>query len=157
MDATQDQADKHLICASAEYARSDYCLHELRTRVQEHHIDGVAIVDLQDGRTSTREGLLLAILNGPGIRAGSLSKKPRDLSEFTDYVLQRGWSRVVLTHFDLPPHRKAYDVDLFAALRFLITEGDRPLCLLAQSRAPFSALLPRNHPLSDIPLATVEL
>ena len=33
----------------------------------------------------------------------------------------------------------------------------RKLTLLVQSRTPFAALLPRDHPLSDIDIKTVEL
>ncbi|MEI2781493.1 MAG: hypothetical protein V9H25_09635 [Candidatus Competibacter sp.] len=33
--------------------------------------------------------------------------------------MSRSNTRVTLTHFDLAPHRRYYDVDLFATLRFL--------------------------------------
>jgi hypothetical protein len=33
MDGTQDQADRHVLCLSAAYARSDMCLHEFRRAV----------------------------------------------------------------------------------------------------------------------------
>jgi len=68
----------------------------------------------------------------------------------------RSNTRVVLTHFDMAPHRSYYDVDLFAALRFLMMDM-RKLTLLVQSRTPFAALLPKDHPLSDLDIKTVEL
>jgi hypothetical protein len=67
-----------------------------------------------------------------------------------------GRSQVAISHFDLVPYRSEYDTNLFAALRFMVMER-RYLVLLVQSRTPFSALLPRGHPLSDIHLETVEL
>ena len=40
--------------------------------------------------------------------------------------------RLTVTHFDLFPHRRAYDFDLVAALRWLIMDHpERPLTLLA--------------------------
>ncbi|MCP5126732.1 MAG: hypothetical protein H6973_14160 [Gammaproteobacteria bacterium] len=56
----------------------------------------------------------------------------------------------------MAPHRSYYDVDLFAALRFLMMDM-RKLTLLVQSRTPFAALLPKDHPLSDLDIKTVEL
>jgi len=66
-------------------------------------------------------------------------------------------SHVALSHFDLAAHRDYYDVDLFAALKFLVMENERKLTLLVQSRTAFGALLPKNHPLSEIDIKTVEL
>ena len=77
---------------------------------------------------------------------------------FTDRVLALGGKvRVGLTHCDLIPHRSAYDVDLFAGLRWLVMEGERPMTLFVQSRTPFGELLPRGHPLSEIDFTAVEL
>ncbi len=49
-----------------------------------------------------------------------------------------------------------YDVNFFAALRYMCMDM-RKLTLLIQSRTPFGALLPRDHPLSDMDIKTVEL
>lgn len=118
----------------------------------------LALVDLQDPRATTREGLLAVILAALGMGAMKLPKKPQDLAVFTDRVLALGGKvRVGLTHCDLIPHRPAYDVDLFAGLRWLVMEGGRPLTLFAQSRTPFGELLPRGHPLSEIDFTAVEL
>lgn len=131
---------------------------ELLRHVQATAAPDLALVDLQDGRTATREGLLSEILDGLGMRVGDLPRKPRDLVQFTDSLLAlRRKARVALTHFDLAPYRHAYDIDLFAGLRWLVMEGERPLVLLAQSRTPFATLLPSGHPLSDIDLLTIEL
>ncbi|MDD5320114.1 MAG: hypothetical protein PHD43_05775 [Methylococcales bacterium] len=71
--------------------------------------------------------------------------------------MTRPVSHVALSHFDLAAHRDYYDVDLFAALKFLVMENERKLTLLVQSRTAFGALLPKNHPLSEIDIKTVEL
>lgn len=116
---------------------------------------GLAQVDLQDPDTTSRRGLLATIAKALGARA-ALPDKPRDLADFKALLETRSNARVALAHFDLAPYRRYYDVDLFAALRFLMMER-RKLTLLVQSRTPFAALLPRDHPLSDIDVKTVEL
>ena len=116
---------------------------------------GLARVDLQDPDTTSRRGLLAAITKALGERV-SLSDEPRDLADFKALLEARSNTRMALTHFDLVPHRRYYDVDLFAALRFLMMDM-RKLTLLVQSRTPFAVLLPKDHPLSDIDLKTVEL
>lgn len=119
------------------------------------HPLGLAQVDLQDPDTTSRWGLLTAIAKALGERV-VLSDEPRDLADFKALLEARSNARVALTHFDLAPHRRYYDVDLFAALRFLMMEK-RKLTLLVQSHTPFATLLPKDHPLSDIDIKTVEL
>ena len=116
---------------------------------------GLARVDLEDPDTTSRRGLLAAISKALGERV-SLPDKPRDLADFKALLAARSHTRVALTHFDLAPHRRYYDVDLFAALRFLMMDM-RKLTLLVQSHTPFVKLLPKDHPLSDIDIKTVEL
>lgn len=118
----------------------------------------LALVDLQDPRAHTREGLLAAILAALGMGVVKLPRKPRDLVEFRDKILALGGKvRIGLTHCDLIPHRSAYDVDLFAGLRWLVMEGGRPVTLFVQSRTPFGELLPCGHPLSEIDFTAIEL
>ena len=116
---------------------------------------GLARVDLEDPDTTSRRGLLAAIAKALGERV-LLPDKPRDLADFKALLEARSHTRVALTHFDLAPRRRYYDVDLFAALRFLMMDM-RKLTLLVQSRTSFAALLPKDHPLSDIDIKTVEL
>ena len=52
--------------------------------------------------------------------------------------------------------REDYDINLFAALRSLMSDK-RKLVLLIVSRTPLDALLPRDNPLSAIQVKTVEL
>ncbi len=118
----------------------------------------LALVDLQNGRTVPREGLLGAMLQGLGLNPGRLTR-PHDLPEFT-YGLEspRHKVRIGLTRFDLVPHRGDYDMNLFGSLRFLIADNPlRPLALCIQSRAPFRDLLPPSNELSEIGCALVEL
>ena len=63
---------------------------------------------------------------------------------------------LALVHFDLVPERSAYGLDFFSTLRYLIMES-KTVSLLIQSRNHFVNLLPSNHPLSAIDMATVEL
>ncbi len=131
---------------------------ELIEDVKERAAPDLAPVDLQDPRAHTREGLLAAILAALGMGVVKLPKKPQDLAVFTDRILALGGKvRIGLTHCDLIPHRPAYDVDLFAGLRWLVMEGGRPMTLFVQSRTPFGELLPRGHPLSEIDFTAVEL
>ena len=116
---------------------------------------GLARVDLENHATTYRSGLLAEIAKALGERI-SLPGEPRDLADFGAMLEKRSNTRLTLTHFDLVLRRPYYDVDLFAALRFLMMER-RKLTLLVQSHTPFAALLPRDHPLSDIDIKTVEL
>ena len=119
-------------------------------------LPGLALVDLEDPDTMSRQGLLATILRALGERA-ALPAKPKDLAGFKAVLNARSTAQVALSHFDLAAHRKYYDVDLFAALRYLVMENGRKLTLLVQSHTAFGALLPKNHPLSEIDIKTVEL
>ncbi|MDG4595096.1 MAG: toll/interleukin-1 receptor domain-containing protein [Candidatus Contendobacter sp.] len=116
---------------------------------------GLARVDLLDPDTTSRRGLLATIAKALGERV-ALSDEPRDLSDFKARLMSRSNTRVALTRFDLAPHRPYYDVDLFAALFYLIMDM-RKLTLLVQSHTPFTALLPKDHPLTNTDIKTVEL
>lgn len=116
---------------------------------------GLVQVDLQDPDTTSRRGLLATIAKALGERV-ALPDKPRDLSDFKALLMSRSNTRVALTNFDLAPYRRYYDVDLFAALFYLIMNM-RKLTLLVQSHTPFTALLPKDHPLTNTNIMTVEL
>ncbi len=115
----------------------------------------LAIVDLHQGRTADRRGLVEEILH----RCGGTVKvpvAPADLGVL-DRFLTRCPSRVALTHFDiLEPRQESYGLDLFAALRDLVSER-RLLTLLAISRTPAAQLFPHDHPFSALDLKTVLL
>jgi TIR domain len=112
-------------------------------------------VDLEDPATVPRRGLIAAILGALGTNT-IVPQPPEDLPEFGRAIAALGRSHLALSHFDLAPYRLDYDTNLFSSLRYLIMEK-RQLVLLIQSRTPFSALLPRGHPLSAIDIRTVEL
>jgi hypothetical protein len=114
-------------------------------------------VDLTDPETYARQTLVQAILSACGV-PGPVPDKPHDLVEFGRALkLRPNAAHLALTHFDHVAHRADYEIDLFAALRYQMTES-RKLVLLIQSRKPFLSLLPKEHPLSTITAPkTVEL
>ena len=113
------------------------------------------VVDLQKPRTASRRGLVEEILQCCG-HGAAVPPEPEDLGVLDRVLSQFGKTHLVMTHFDLVAHRESYGVDLFAALRYLLMES-KSLVLLAQSRTPFAALLPRDNPLSTIDMKTIEL
>ena len=127
----------------------------LRDDVPIAKVDGLAVVDLQDPDTFSRGGLVTTIIRALGGRV-STPAKDEELAQLKRFLQARGLSRVALTHFDLSPHLAHYEVDLFAALRYLTME-DRTLVLLIQSHTPLDSLLPKDHPLSKMGMQQVEL
>jgi hypothetical protein len=116
----------------------------------------LGVVDLEDPDTYSRRGLVGAILNTCGVLA-AVPDVPNDLAELKRVLKSRLVTRVALVHFHHVTHRiPIYGSDLFVALRYLVKDA-RTLILLIQSRIPFAALLPKDHPLSPINLKTVEL
>jgi hypothetical protein len=121
----------------------------------------LVLVDLHDGRTELRDGLLSRILSELKAAVKQLPQQPRDLSEFTDRVLGlRRSCRVCICHFEEVEHRRAsYDINLFKGLCWLVMHEQRPLTLLIVSRVPVSVLQPDGPHDSDLAsqLTTVEL
>jgi hypothetical protein len=128
---------------------------ELLADLQRGELADLVLVNLEKPTTASRRGLVTEILGGFGMTA-LVPAEPEDLVALDRFLSARRRSRLALTHFDLAAHRPAYGVDLFAALRYLVTES-RQLVLLVQSRRPFATLLPAGHPLSESGLQTVEL
>jgi TIR domain len=115
----------------------------------------LAAVDLENPVAVPRDRFIAALLAELGA-ARPVPAAPYDLPVLGQALQALGLSRVVLQHFDMVLHRPDYNVDLFAALRYLVMDA-RQLVLLVQSRAPVASLLPQGHPLSHIDFATVEL
>lgn len=113
-------------------------------------------IDLESGATMSRRGLVAEILQICGISSISVPAEPEDLVELDRVLSARPISRLAITHFHEVVTRPYYDVNLFAALRYMLMESHK-LVLLAQSRIPFAELLPQNHPLSSIDIQMVEL
>jgi len=128
---------------------------ELLADLQRGDLSDLVAVDLERGTTVSRRGLVAEILRAFGVVA-AVPPEPHDLEELDRFLSARRRSRLALTHFHMVAYRPAFDLDLFAALRYLVTES-RQLVLLVQSRRPFSTLLPAGHPLSESGLQTVEL
>ncbi len=130
---------------------------ELLAHVQKDYFPEMGEIDLEKGVNTARHGLVAEMLQACGASL-PVPKEPEDLITLAKYFEQRPTpARIALTHFDMVVHRQNYEVNLFAALRHLMTE-QRKLALLIHSRAHFVQLLPANHPLSSISnLITVEL
>jgi hypothetical protein len=115
------------------------------------------VIDLESGAVVKRPALLREVLRGLGSRTVLPERKGDDLIAFQAEIMARDISRVALVHFDMVRHHAfKEDVPLFAALRHLINT-ERKLAVLVASHAPFLTLLPPNHPMSEIDMATVSL
>lgn len=130
---------------------------ELLEHLQKDYFPEMGEVNLERGVNNARHGLVAAMIQACGASL-SVPKEPDDLITLAQYFEQRPTpARIALTHFDMVVHRPNYEINLFAALRHLMTE-QRKLALLIHSRTHFVELLPANHPLSSISnLITVEL
>ncbi len=126
----------------------------LLQHLQADHFNAMPIINLESPATASRRGLLTEFLKGVGQRP-TLAHPPEDLVEF-DRLFPKLPVIVALIHFDYASRRSDYGIDLFGALRNLIMD-QRRLVLLVQSRAPFDTLLPRDHPLSEIDVRTINL
>jgi hypothetical protein len=115
----------------------------------------LAVVDLEDPAAAPRQGLIATILQELGVPR-SVPLPPNDLPELSHGLNALGRARLALQHFDIVPHRPEYNIDLFAALRYLVMDK-RQLVLLIHSRQPVASLLPVASPLSRIDFATIEL
>jgi hypothetical protein len=115
----------------------------------------LASIDLHDGRTAARRGLVEAMLSAIGA-PGAVPMAPEDLVHLSSKLSTLSRRRLAICHCDALAHRSDYGTDFFAALRYAVMDR-RQLVLLLQSRAPISSILPGNHPLSEIQLSTVEL
>ena len=130
-----------------------------RVRLPLPLLPDLKIVDLEDGRTASRPGLLRQILDAFG-HGTQLPPKPGDLVAFSHAIEAMNYGRLSLVHFDYvatPERQEEYGINLFSTLRHLITEPKKKLGLLAVSHAPFGALLPVWNPLSDLDVKTVRL
>lgn len=127
--------------------------------LREHPSLGLGWVRLDSTEAMSRRSLVETILAECGCpAAGSVPPKPDDLVVLGRNLrtLSRA-ARLALTSFDHVGHRMHdYEVDLFVALRDLTMDA-RKLVLLVVSHAPFATLLPRDHPLSEMQVAMVEL
>jgi len=129
--------------------------HELIQHIKEDYLPDLGIIDLESGATASRRGLVAEILK-VCCSPAQVPADDEDLVVLNRILNERNLSRLAIERFDLVVGRKSYGVDLFAALRNLI-QTTHKLIVLIQSRKPFSALLPKDHPLSPLDLKTVEL
>ncbi len=131
---------------------------KLLDHIKREHFNDFGIIDVEDPRVTTRKALVEEILGQCGTYTSVSSVLGDDLvtlgRELSSKVTP---SRLIIKRFHHVKNRQYYDLELFSALRNLITES-RKLILLIQSRIPFIELLPHDHPLSSITnLKTIEL
>lgn len=122
--------------------------------VQKDYLPSLAMIDLYDGATISRQNLIGEILKSQGINC-NVPPPPDDLRELKYAISSLSHCYLVLKHFDLVNMRE-YGDDLLFALLHLIMD-DRKLTLLVQSRRAFAELIAGDHPLSSIDIKTVEL
>jgi hypothetical protein len=136
--------------------RGDANWRALRDHLQQDWLPALRIINLDEPATASLQGLVRQILLAFG-NSADVPRPPRTVEALNRLNAMPGTLLLALLHFDnVLARRKAYGVDLFFALRYLITD-QRKLVLLVGSRAPFSELLPKDHPLSRLHLRTVEL
>jgi hypothetical protein len=130
---------------------------ELIDHICADRIPDLRMVDLDNGATARRSGLVEEILKTCGLPTPVPEKpKDKDLAVLQQVLSSRTSSRLALTRFDRVKDRVSYDVNFFAALNHLIES--RHLVLLVESRNPVKALLPQDRLSSfDSKLHVVEL
>lgn len=113
-------------------------------------------VDLERGLAISRPGLVNLILEACGISC-HVPAEPEDLITLDAELSARNSPALLaMLHFDYAKRRENYGIDLFTTLRHLMM-GSRKLVLLAHSHQDFANLLPRDHPMSNINISTVDL
>jgi hypothetical protein len=131
--------------------------HEMIEHIKKDTLPDLGIVDLESGTTASRRFLIPEILKAVGIEPIDTNPcEPEDLAELERISSRQDTSLLAFEHFDLVKHRPYYDINFFAALRYLVFTS-RKLVLLIQSISPFSELLPTNHSLSSFDLKIVKL
>ena len=124
---------------------------ELCNHLKRDCLPDLAIVDLDDPTTCTRDGLVRTILTACG-GGSDVMRPPRDL-EALAYLKNRPTpTRLALIHFEnVKARTKIYGADLFFTIRHYLE--NRKLILLIESRQSFFELIPSDHPMSKIQLA----
>jgi hypothetical protein len=126
---------------------------ELIKHIREDRLQHLGFIDLDDGITATRNGLVEAILCACGI-VFPVPPPPQDLVTLSRELANHSrTSLLALAHFDFIVGEE-YGTRLLPALRNLVTEK-RKLVLLAQSRRPFAKLLPNDDPFASTDIFTM--
>lgn len=124
--------------------------------IREEWLPHLAVVDLDNPETVTLEGLVRHLLLAFGCST-DIPRGPGCVSALNALKSKPGTLLLALTHFDnVAARKKAYGHDIFFGLRHLVSD-ERKLALLVESRSPFDQLLPKDHPLSNLHLNTIEL
>jgi len=115
---------------------------ELITRL-ESELAGLRRINLDDGKTAERPGLVREILRAYG-DGRPVPESPKDLGLLSEFLGNQVSTLAFLRFENVVP--RDYGFDFFANLRFHLEE--RNLTMLIESRVPFASLLPQDHPMS---------
>lgn len=128
----------------------------LLDHIKEAWLTKLAVVNLDDPRTSSLQGLVTQILAACGCRV-EVPKGTRSVEALSAIESAPDKRFLCLTHFEnVLARKKVYGVDLFKALRHFVSD-DRKLVLLVESRTSFRELLPKDHDFSRLNPDTIEL
>jgi hypothetical protein len=116
-------------------------------------LPNLGVIDLDDGTTTTRTGLVAEILRTCGI-VKPVPPAPEDLVTLArELAANTRPSLLAIQHFDRFVSEE-YGARFLPALRNLVTEK-RKLVMLAQSRKPFAKLLPNDDPFASTDIFTM--
>lgn len=121
----------------------------------EHVLDGdagrgIGCIDVQNPLVTTRRALIEEIMRQCGVSVAMKRGRGEDLVALSKaFSLRSGPAWLALKHFDFVNELSYWDIPLFNALRYLISD-ERKLLVLLHSRVPFVQLLPPDHPLSRV-------
>ena len=122
--------------------------------IKKDYFPQMGMINLENPQCNNRKGLLSEILSVLGSET-ELPNNKNDLVEFGRIMKEHSLFLLAIKHFDLV---KKYNLDLFTTLRYLTMDKDgKRLVLLVLSHSPFTALLPKDNPLSAIDIKTIEL
>jgi hypothetical protein len=148
----------NLVVKSSQTAKPRW--RELIEHIQQDHCKALGKVDLYNGATDTRRGLVQEMLKACAYSVDVPREKGEDLVTLNEFMVVRSKPALIaMLHFDrVNKYDTGHDMEsLFSALRYLITD-EKKLIMLFQSSVHFNELLPKNHPISSITnLKTVEL
>jgi len=136
-------------------------LDDLSTRLQAGGGPALGVVDLERGEASARRPLVELILKKCGLPPG-VPNAGEELAVLAQRMAAAGRSRLAFCHFDLIRAMPYCDVSFFGTLKHLMMDHvlenePKRLVLLIHSHAPYSTLLPTDHPITTVALTTVEL
>ncbi|MEI8393326.1 MAG: toll/interleukin-1 receptor domain-containing protein [Rhodospirillaceae bacterium] len=119
-------------------------------------IPGLATLDIEGFKASSRRGLLAEILRIAGCNE-AVPATPGDLELFKRYMATAPTHHIALLNFDNVRRRLDFDQPLFESLAATLASTPPGLALLCLTRQPLNRLLPAQNPLVKLNLPVVTL